>query len=441
MAYTFKGGIHFKENKYTSDCKVEVIPQPPIVKISMDQNTGAPSVPVVKVGDYVRVGQLIGDVPSEDKGCPVHASVSGTVTAIEETCLENGAVVKAVVIENDGKDEASDTVTPYTESIRNLTPDDITERIRLAGIAGSEKDPLPVYAKISSARGKAECLIVNCVECEPFVTSDRGLLTTRPDEVIKGVKILMRAVCAPQAYIAVGKNNKNAISALRGALGDDKLISVKVVKAKYPQGDERQLISTLKGRELSEGNSASDAGCVIFGAEVCAAVYTAFAKGMPYVRRTVTVSGDCVRTPKNLSVPVGAPASFLVECCGGLVRSPARLISGGPMTGQAQTDLDIPVKKSTFALVLLSSSHSKKSSLPASCIRCGRCVANCPMRLMPTYIAKLVQKGDMDGAEHNGAMSCVECGLCSYSCPGKVDVLQYIREAKDHIRAKSREDV
>ena len=437
MAYTFRGGIHVEEHKHTSDCPVEVIPHPPIVKISMNQNIGAPSVPVVSKGDYVRVGQLIGEVPAGALGCPVHSSVSGTVTAIEEMRVPSGAMEKTVVIENDGKDEVSDTVVPYTDSIRTLTPEDITERVRLAGIAGMGGAAFPTYAKISSARGKVEYLIVNCAECEPFITADHRLLLEHPEDIIKGVKILMRAVGAPQAYIAVENNKMNGIKRLRQLLGDDKLISVKVMKTKYPQGDERQLIFALTGRELPAGKLPADAGCVIFNAATCAAVYTAFATGMPSVRRNITVSGDCVKTPKNLSVPVGIPASFLVEYCGGLVKTPTKLISGGPMMGQAQWDPDMPVKKSTSSLLLLSEDYSRKPSLPAVCIRCGRCVANCPMRLMPAYIAQFVQHDDMESAERYGAMSCVECGSCSYNCPGKVDIVQYVRVAKNYIRTEA----
>lgn len=437
MAYTFKGGIHINGRKHTAGCQVEVIPQPPVVKISMNQSTGTPSVPVVSKGDHVRVGQLIGDVPHGDLGCPVHASVSGTVTAIEEVRVSDENTETFVVIENDGKDEVSHTVVPYTESIRNLTPEDITERVRKAGIVGMGGFAVPAYEKISEARGKVEYLIVNCTESEPFVTADHRLILEHPEDVIKGVKILMRAVGAPKAYIAVENNKMNGVKRLCEALRDDKLISVKVMKTKYPQGNEHQLIASLTGRELPSESPFTNAGCVIFNVATCVAVYTALAKGMPSVRRNVTVSGDCVKTPKNLSVPIGTPASFLVEYCGGLVNTPEKLIFGGPMIGQAQSDSAMPVKKNTSAVILLSAEYSRKQHLPAACIRCGRCTRNCPMRLMPSYIAQFVQHGDMESAERYGAVSCIECGSCSYNCPGKVDVLQYIREAKNHIRTEA----
>ena len=437
LAFTFRGGIHVEEHKYTRDCPVEVLPEPGTVKISMNQNIGAPCTPVVKNGDYVRIGQIIGDVPNDILGCPVHASVSGTVTDIEEIRVSSGALEKVIVIQNDGKDETDPSVVPFTGSIRELSSEDITERVRCAGICGMGGAAFPTYAKINSARGKAEYLIVNCAECEPFITADHRLLLEYPEEVIRGVKILMRATHAPKALIAVEDNKMNAVKRLCKLCEKDSLISVKVMKTKYPQGDERQLIFALTGRELPAGKLPADAGCVIFNAHTCAAVYKAIATGMPSVRRIITVSGDCVATPKNLSVPVGTAASYLVEYCGGLVKTPEKMISGGPMMGQAQWDFDMPVKKSTSAILLLSESYSRKPKEPPVCIRCGRCAANCPMRLMPVYIAQFVQHDDMKSAEKYGALSCVECGSCSYNCPGKVEIVQYIRVAKNYIRTEN----
>jgi electron transport complex protein RnfC len=209
------------------------------------------------------------------------------------------------------------------------------------------------------------------------------------------------------------------------------------MKTKYPQGDERQLIYALTGREIPTGKLPEDAGCVVFNAHTCAAVYTAIATGMPSVRRIITVSGDCIATPKNLSVPVGVPASLLVEYCGGLVKTPEKMIFGGPMMGQAQLDAHIPVKKSTSAILYLSRKYSAKPKKDTSCIRCGRCVSNCPMHLMPLYIAMSVRNDDMKAAERYGAMSCVECGSCSYNCPAKVEIVQYIRVAKNYISTES----
>ena len=437
LAYTFKGGIHVDEHKNTSKCETVTVPTPPVVKISMNQSIGAPAAPVVKKGDSVKIGQLIGDVPESALGCPVHSSVSGTVTGIEETRVTDGSIHKVVVIESDGENAVHESVTPFTGNIAELSRDEIIGRIRAAGITGMGGAAFPTYAKIKSAVGKAEYLIVNCAECEPFITADHRLLLEDADSVVAGVKILLRATGAPQAYIAIEDNKADAAKIVQKKLRGVDFITVKMLKTKYPQGDERQLIFALTGRELAAGKLPADAGCVIFNAATCAAVYRAFAEGMPLVRRTLTVSGDCVKTPSNLSVPVGTTASYLIEQCGGLTKTPEKLIAGGPMMGQAQWDPDMPTKKSTSSLLLLSADYSKKPATPAVCIRCGRCVKNCPMRLMPAYIASFVQKDDMENAEKYGAMSCVECGSCSYNCPGKVEIVQYIRVAKNHIRTEA----
>ncbi len=436
MAYTFNGGIHVEEHKYTSAKPVEMLPEPPVVKISMSQNIGAPCKPLVKKGDRVLVGEKIGDVPEGALGCPVHSSVSGTVSALEEIVTPAGTTETTVVIENDGEGTLSPEVTPFERSVKSATREELCERIRAAGITGMGGAAFPTYAKISSAVGKAELLIVNCAECEPFITSDHRLLLERGDAVIGGVKILLRAVGAPEAVIAIEDNKRDAIFYMKKALKGSDAVSVKVLKTKYPQGDERQLIFALTGKELPTGKLPADAGCVIFNAATCAAVYDAFSTGLPLVRRNVTVSGDCVAGGKNLSVPLGTPASCLIEACGGLVKTPEKMISGGPMMGQAQWDPDMPVKKGTSAVLLLSADYSKKPAGEAMCIRCGRCIMNCPMHLMPSYIAQFVKLDDMAGAEKYGAMSCVECGSCSYNCPGKVEIVQYIRVAKNHIRTE-----
>ncbi len=437
LAYTFRGGIHVEEYKLTAKSRTQIIENPPSVRISMNQSIGAPATPTVKVGDTVKIGQVIGEVAESALGCPVHASISGKVTAINEMRVTDGSMNRTVVIENDGNNEIHESVVPFTKSITDVSPEEITDMIRRAGITGMGGAAFPTYAKIRSAVGKAELLIVNCAECEPFITADHRLLLEEAEKVVGGIKILMRAVGVPRAIIAVEDNKANVKKKLDRQIGHSNFISVKFLKTKYPQGDERQLIYALTGRELAPGKLPADAGCVIFNAATCASVYTAFAEGMPLVRRIVTVTGNCVNNPGNFSVPVGTPASYLVEMAGGLKKTPEKMIAGGPMMGQAQWDPDMPTKKSTSALLLLSESFSKKQNIPAACIRCGRCIKNCPMRLMPAYIASSVMSDDMKSAEKFGAMSCVECGSCSYNCPGKVEIVQYIRVAKNYIRTEN----
>ncbi len=437
MAYTFKGGIHVHEYKLTSKCEIRDIPTPPQVRISLNQGIGAPAAPTVAPGDSVKIGDVIGMPPEGALGCPVHSSISGTVKSIEEIRVTDGSYHKAVVIDSDGLDEVTDTLTPCTKSIAELSPEEITEVIRNAGITGMGGASFPTYAKISSAAGKCEYLIVNCAECEPFITADHRLLLEEADRVIGGIKILMRAVGVPTVYIAIEDNKEDAIRRMTKKTRGLDFMSVKTMKTKYPQGDERQLIYALTGRELAPGKLPADAGCVIFNAATCAAVYDAFATGMPAVKRVVTVSGDCIASPANLRVPLGTSASYLAEQCGGLVKTPEKIIFGGPMMGQAQWDPETATKKGTSALLFLSPDFSKKPSDPAVCIRCGRCVQNCPMHLMPALIAGFVQHDDMESASKYGAMSCVECGSCSYNCPGKVEIVQYIRVAKNYLRTEA----
>ena len=436
--YTFKGGTHVEEHKDTKNCAVDEISAPGKVYISLSQCIGAPCVPVVEAGDDVTVGQKIGDIAPDKLGCPVHASVSGKVAGIEEIINSQGARESCVVIENDFKNTPCKDLKPFGKSITDADSQEIISLIRESGITGMGGAAFPTYAKISSALGHVDQIIVNCAECEPHITSDHRLLLETPEKVINGVKILMLALGVKRAYIAVEDNKRDAADILKEKLPKNGMISVKIMKTKYPQGDERQLIYALTKRELPVGKLPMDAGCVIFNAGTCAAVYTAFDTGMPLVNRIVTVSGDCVKNPGNYSVPVGMRVSDIVESCGSLIKQPAKIIFGGPMMGRAEWNINMPVKKGTSAVLLLSEKSCPKPAASPVCIRCGKCVANCPMRLMPVYIAQYVQKGDMKRAEEYGAMSCVECGTCSYNCPGKVEIVQYIRTAKNYIRTEAK---
>ena len=436
MAYTFSGGIHVEEYKNTRKCRIEALPPPAVVTIPLSQHIGAPAVPCVIPGEEVTVGQKIGDVAEGLLGCPVHASVSGKVKEIVKKTVPSGAVVDHVVIENDMQDTQCPDCRPIEKKLTDVSTEEIVSVVREAGIVGMGGAAFPTYAKINSALGKVDKIIINCAECEPFITANHRLLLEHPASVINGIKILLKALGVHTAWIAVEDNKPDAIETLEELTESSKMIEVKVMKTKYPQGDERQLIYALTGQEIPAGKLPADVGCVIFNAETCAAVYKAFAHGMPSVSRVVTVDGDCVRRPKNLLVPVGTPVGDLVEFCGGLSRQPTRLISGGPMMGTAQWDTAMPITKSTSAVLLFSERFGKKKVKAPSCIHCGRCVNHCPMHLMPMYIAQFSQAGDLVRAEEYGAMSCVECGSCSYNCPGGVEIVQHIRVAKAAIKTE-----
>lgn len=435
MRYTFKGGTHVHEYKVASNSAIEKLPPPAVVSIPMSQHIGAHCKPVVDAGDRVLRGQVIGEVAG-GLGCPVHSSVSGTVKAITSYNNAQAQPVETVVIENDGLYELHPSVVPFGKKLTETSTEEIIELVRRAGISGMGGATFPTYAKIQSALGKVDKLIVNCAECEPFITANHRLMLEHPVEIINGTKILLKALGLHDADIAVEDNKHDAVQVLCEKLGDSKIIHVKELKTKYPQGDERQLIYALTRREIPRGKLPADVGCVIFNAETCAAVCRAFTLGMPLVERVVTVAGDCVSSPKNLLVPLGTSYRDLISACGGLRKSPKKIINGGPMMGFAQWDIDAPVTKGTSAILVFSEDMCDAENEHYACIRCGRCVKNCPMHLMPNYLAQYAQSRRYEEAEKLDVMSCVECGTCSYNCPGHVPIVQHIRVAKGALKAR-----
>ena len=437
MALTFKGGIHVSEHKNTRKCAVEQMPAPKTVSIPMSQHIGAHAEPCVKAGDIVDRGQVIGTVEGK-LGCPVHSSVSGKVVKIDEKKASNGILIRNVIIENDGENRLHPSVKPWCKKLEDTTTEEIVEIVRNAGISGMGGATFPTYAKIQSALGKAEYVIVNCAECEPFITANHRLMLERPEWVIGGLKILMKAFSLNEGIIAIEDNKKDAAKKFLEVLGDDSSIKVKLLKTKYPQGDERQLIFALTGRKLAAGKLPADVGCCVFNTETCAAIYNAFTTGMPLVERIVTVDGDCIKNPKNILAPIGATYRDLIAYCDGLTQTPNKIICGGPMMGAAQWDIDTAVTKGTSAVLALSKKAEHHFEQPSACIRCGRCVNNCPMRLMPSYLTMFAAQNKLDLAEEFNILSCIECGSCSYNCPGHVPIVQYIRATKVKINDRKR---
>lgn len=428
MAQTFHGGIHIEENKNTAAMAARPFAEPARVALSMQQHIGAPCVPKVSVGDHVDIGQCIGD----NEGalcCPVHASVSGKVVAIEKRTGAMGAPVTHVVIENDFLHTVTPELDPVTTPLESLTPEDIVERVRKAGIVGMGGAAFPTYAKIKSALGNAKRLIINCAECEPYITANHRLLLEQPESVIKGIKILIYTLGVRKAVIAIEDNKKDVIELFEKHITDKQLISFRVLKTKYPQGDERQIIYALYGKEIPTGKLPVDVGCVLFNPETVVSIYKALSTGMPVVHKRVTVDGDAIKKPCNLIVPVGTAAHEIAGHCGGTKKKFARLIFGGPMMGQAQWSMESTVSKGTGALLFL----SELKETQGQCIRCGRCINACQMRLMPALLAAYSEKGNYNECEKLGALSCVECGCCTFVCPGKVPIVQYIRNAKSAI--------
>lgn len=436
MAYSFKGGIRPDDHKYTKNSPIEKIKDPEIVSIALSQHVGVMCKPTVKAGDHVLVGQLIGDVHGS-LGCPVHASVSGTVLKIEEVTTQNGSMSYNVVIKNDHLNTPSEKLRPFGKKLSEAKFEEILAVLKNAGIAGMGGTAFPTYAKVGAARGKATKLIVNCCEGEPFVTVTRRMILEGFDSIVGGIKILMVAMGIKEAYVAVEKDRKEEIKIIESVV-DQNLIKLLKVSPKYPSGSEKHLVYALTKKEVSEGKTPLELGCVVFSAETCKAVFDAFAKGMPLIRRVITVDGDCVVTPKNLDVPIGTPASFILDQCDGLVGEPKKLIFGGPMMGHTQWDPNSPVTKNTSAILVFSDYFDRESKLEPVCIKCGHCSDACPMKLLPMEIASAVKKGRIEKTEVMGAVSCIECGACTHVCPGGIPVTQLVGRAKTEILQKRR---
>lgn len=432
MFRSFRGGIHPEENKITAACPIERVQAASFVTLPLSQHIGAPAIPRVKVGDAVLRGETIATA-AEGLSCPVHASVSGVVRAIESVPLPGGEGM-AIVIENDFKEELSPEVMPFPKPLNQASPEELEDFIKSKGIVGMGGAAFPTDMKIKSARGKVKTLVVNGAECEPYLTGDHRLFLEQPQEIIGGVKILLRATGADRAIIAVEDNKKDAARALDRILPPDSEISLKILKTKYPQGDERQLVKALLGGEIPRGKFPSDVGVVIFNVETCWSVYRAFVFGYPVMEKVVTVSGNCVKTPGNLLVPLGIRFEEAIRRCGGFSRKPDKILSGGPMMGQAQWTAEVPVTKGVGGILALWEPVEKTGV----CIHCGRCVGRCPMHLVPLEFVRLVQQEDWEEAERYSILSCSECGCCTFTCPAKIPILQSIRVGKEVIRAKNK---
>ncbi len=437
MKFTFRGGTHIEEHKDTAPIATVRLPDPATVSIPLSQHIGAPATPVVAVGDTVKVGQVIGVVES-GLGCPVHASVSGTVKEIVTLHNTNRQPIQNIVIENDGKHEWHEDVKPIGKPLSETTFEEIVEIVRNAGISGLGGATFPTYAKLQSARGKAKTAIVNCAECEPYITANHRLLLERGETVISGLEVVMHALEITDGIIAIEDNKPDAIKLMQDAVKDKPNIRVCVMKTKYPQGDERQIIYAILGREVPAGKLPADVGCMIVNTETASAISRAFYRGLPLVSRIVTVTGDCVKSPANVRAPLGTAYSELIDFCGGCIKPPKKIVCGGPMMGQAQWDIHGSVTKGTSALLVFSEEYDKINSYHSACIHCGNCVAHCPMHLMPNYLTQYAQARQYDEAAKMDVMSCVECGTCSYNCPAGVQIVQYIRVAKGALRMKKK---
>ncbi|MBR6595867.1 MAG: electron transport complex subunit RsxC [Oscillospiraceae bacterium] len=431
MAFSFFGGVHPAENKaYARDIAIQEFPEPDILVIPMSQHIGAPCKPLVKKNDLVKKGQKIGD--NQGLCVPVHASVSGRVKSVEAKPHSNGTTVMSVVIENDHLGTLDESIQPRTQAeVDALSPEELISIIREAGIVGMGGASFPTHVKLSGGIGKVDTIIVNAGECEPYITADDRLCREMPEKLISGIQIIMKILGLKQAHIGIENNKSEAIRALKANVADSGVV-VDVLPAMYPQGAEKQLIQSITGRQVPSGGLPAAVGCAVFNAATCKAIHDAVYDGMPLIQRVVTISGDILIEPKNLLVPIGTSYEALLDACG---RSeiPYKILSGGPMMGVTQYDASVPTIKACNAITVLGFKN-RYNIHDAQCIRCGKCIDVCPMRLMPVLMYKAVYSNDLGEMKDTNLMDCIECGCCAYNCPACVPLVLAFRSGKQLIR-------
>lgn len=433
---TFRGGIHPPHAKSSTEHKAtEVAVQPKMVTIPLRQHIGATCEAVVKKGDEVKLGQLIGE-PVSFVAAPVHSSVSGKVVKVAKAPIAGGEEM-CVFIENDMEDTLHESVQPLGD-FKQFKPKEVIEHIKQAGIVGMGGAGFPLHIKLSPPEDKKiEFVILNGAECEPYLTADHRLMLEDPESVVHGIKIMMYAVGVEKGYIGIEDNKPDAIASMQKACADEDSVEVVKLRTKYPQGAEKQLIYACVKREVPSGALPMDVGVVVSNVATASSVSKRFTTGMPLVKRICTITGSAIADPKNLWIKVGTPLNEIIEQCGGYAEEPGKLILGGPMMGLAQHTDELPSTKTTSGILVFS---KKEGELPDSeqCMKCGKCVDICPAFLQPLYISAHSIKYNFDKAQEFGALDCIECGSCSFICPSKRPLLHTIRVAKREIMAKRR---
>lgn len=427
--HNFKGGVHPPQAKNTMECSTVSVGVPEKIVIPMTQHIGAPCQVLVKKGDYVKVGQVIGNTEAYISA-PVHSSVSGTVTAVDERIISGSKPVVCVEIKPDGLQELSeDIAVPIVDSKESFV-----KAIRDSGLTGLGGAGFPAHVKLNPPKDtKIDTLIINAAECEPYITSDYRECMENTGDIIEGINHVLKWTGIPRALIGIEDNKPGAIKKLGEAVKDYSHITVHSLKTRYPQGAEKTLIKTLTGREVPPGKLPHDVSCLVMNVASVAFIAEYLKTGMPLIKKRITVDGSAVKIPGNVYALIGTPVKDVFNFCGGFSAEPKKLIMGGPMMGVALYSADLPVMKYTNALLAL---DEKEGSIPGeySCIRCGRCVKACPMNLLPFEIDRLVKARLHDDLDNLNIMDCMECGSCVYACPSKRLIVQSIRLGKDILR-------
>lgn len=434
MLKTFKrGGVHPPENKLSADRPIETLLPPASVFIPVGQHIGAPAVPVINRGDTVKTGQMLAK-GSSFVSANIHSSVSGKVRRVDFQPDSSGYPKQGILIDVDG-DEWIEEIDRSEELKKefDFTGEEIINKIQEAGIVGLGGATFPTHVKLIPPKGmKANVLIINGVECEPYLTSDHRLMLEKADEIMVGIQLLMKALRVEKAVIGIENNKPDAISLMSEKAKEYSGVSVTALKVKYPQGGEKQLINAVTGREVPSGGLPIAVGAVVSNVGTAFAVYEAVQKNKPLFERVVTVTGKELEKPSNFLVRIGTPTSELIEAAGGLPENTGKVINGGPMMGRAIAKLSVPVTKGTSGILLIGKEKSKRNEYLA-CIRCSRCVSVCPMGLEPYLLMTLAEKHIFDRAEEERIMDCIECGSCSYTCPSNRVLLDYIRFGKNRV--------
>ena len=422
----YYGGVHPTERAgVTEHLELIRFPAPATAVFPLSMHAGAPANPVVQVGDEVKVGQVIAEAAGFISA-PVHSSVSGKVVAIEERPHASRGKCLAVVIENDGKDTVHESVKP-SKPLEELEPQEIVEIVKNAGIVGMGGAGFPTYVKLMPGKPIEEVLLNGC-ECEPLLTADHRVLLEYTDEIIHGLKAIMKAVNAPAGTIVIEDNKPDAIAHFEEKLAGEPNLRVVTARTKYPQGAEKMLIKRVMGRMVPSGKLPADVGAVVCNISTAKAISDAITTGMPLLERAVTVTGDYIASPKNFWARVGTNAGDLVAACGGITDSDATVKAGGPMMGFIQTTLDTPIMKGSNGIIAIKTDHAE----PVECIKCGRCVDVCPMELKPLHFAKKVM--DPAALKALNIMDCMECRCCEYICSSKIPLVTLIRAGKTAVR-------
>ena len=432
-AMTFKGGVHPYDGKDLSKDKkiIDLLPSAELV-YPLSQHIGAPATPIVNVGDRVLVGTKIAEA-NGFVSSPIYSSVSGTVKAIEPRRVTTGDMVTSIVVTNDDIYEEGSRL--HVSSIDQMTKEDVIALIKEAGIVGMGGAGFPTHVKLSPKDpDKIHFVIANCAECEPYLTSDYRRMMEEPEKLVAGLKIILCLFDHAKGILAIEDNKPECIRKLKDLVIDEPRISVKVLKTKYPQGSERQLIYATTHHAINSAMLPADAGCIVNNVDTIVAIYHAVIEGRPLIERIITVSGDAVKYPQNYRVKTGTDYADLIDAAGGFKSNPGKIISGGPMMGFALFDTHVPVTKTSSAITAFIKDPVAENK-PSACINCGMCINACPAGLMPKKLADFAENNAAERfCEYNG-MECVECGCCSYTCPAKRYLTQSIKTMRRNILA------